>query len=77
MKIKDGDFGGEYKQNIKIIYEQLMLIINNSEINSPEWNYSWDVLRSHIDHFKYRQMELVANIPQKPLEHAPLQCCQN
>lgn len=68
MNMNDCFFGGEFEGHIRAIYTQLMMIVNSAKINSPEWNYAWDMLRSHIDHFKYRQLELAANAPQKPIE---------
>lgn len=77
MKIKDCEFGGEFQGHIKVVYEQLLLMVTCAEVNSVEWNYAWDLLRAHIDHFKYRQMELQCNMPQTLKPQPPLQCCQN
>lgn len=84
MKIKDCEFGGEFQPHIKVVYEQLLLMVTCAEVNSVEWNYAWDLLRSHIDHFKYRQLEQEALKPQlampriaqcMPIEQPPLECC--
>jgi len=63
---------------IKNVYSSLMGILLEAEVGSPEFNYAWDMLRNHVDHFKYRQMELKEGRelqmlrPQPPLEGA---CC--
>jgi len=61
---------------IKNVYSNLMGILLEAEVGSPEFNYAWDMIRNHVDHFKYREMD-VRNPPQMLRPQPPLEvpCC--
>ncbi len=79
MKLDEATVDDEkYAEQVHGIYKTLLLIVTDSPISSPEWNYGWDMLRNHVDHFKYKEMEKCNRpqmaIPQPPLEAA---CCSS
>ena len=66
-------------ETIKEIHDKLLAIVMTSEVASPEWNYAWDLLRNHIDHFKYLSLERKDRLAMERMNtpQPPLKCCQN
>jgi len=77
MKLGEATVDDEmYAARVQGIYNTLLQIVTECPINSPEWNYGWDMLRNHVDHFKYKEMER-CNRPQMAIPQPPLEvpCC--
>lgn len=77
MKLNEATVDNEkYAAQVQGIYTTLLQIVTECPISSPEWNYGWDMLRNHVDHFKYKEMDR-CNRPQVAINPSPLEasCC--
>lgn len=43
-------------------FDSILLMLQQCEAHSSEFAYAWDMFRSFMDHFRYKQMEKQAAI---------------
>jgi hypothetical protein len=62
-----------FSKQAQTIFEESLEMLVASDIGSKDFNYAWDILRAHVDHFRYNQIceeskPQVINQLQPPLE---------